>query len=312
MSAAREASRCASWPSTARTARSGSATCHHRACSSTRCSSTSVRISAASVSSTSAPARAASCSLPRTIRSARSSAWSSLPHCTKSQRTTSASTRVPARRCQNVRSVCADAATFALPEHDCVLYFNNPFAEPVFARVLGNVQAAHERSHRKLHVLYQQLAGELETDRTHNLAMLERSVFLRERQVRFPHTAHAASWVPTSYGCSNPSISRRRSRHMPLSRRITVPEASPTRNLSTPDGNGESSPSNRPNLSARERACDGSAASCGQRGARSRRGHRLWVVDGFSSVSAAQQGQPWARVRATGSSPRSRHADGVP
>ena len=55
----------------------------------------------------------------------------------------------PARRCQNVRSVCADAATFALPEHDCVLYFNNPFAEPVFARVLGNVQAAHERSHRQ-------------------------------------------------------------------------------------------------------------------------------------------------------------------
>ena len=92
----------------------------------------------------------------------------------------------PERRCQNVRSVCADAATFALPDHDCVLYFNNPFAEPVFARVLANVQAAHERSHRKLHVLYQQLAGELETDRTHNLAMLERSVFLRERQVRFP------------------------------------------------------------------------------------------------------------------------------
>jgi SAM-dependent methyltransferase len=92
----------------------------------------------------------------------------------------------PARRCQNVRSVCADAATFALPEHDCVLYFNNPFAEPVFARVLGNIQAAHERSHRKLYVLYQQLAGELEADRTHNIAMLERSVFLRERQVRFP------------------------------------------------------------------------------------------------------------------------------
>jgi SAM-dependent methyltransferase len=92
----------------------------------------------------------------------------------------------PARRCQNVRSVCADAATFPLPEHNCVLYFNNPFAEPVFARVLGNVQAAHERSHRKLYVLYQQLAGELETDRTHNIAMLERSMFLRERQVRFP------------------------------------------------------------------------------------------------------------------------------
>ena len=74
--------------------------------------------------------------------------------------------RSPQRRCPRVRSVCADAATFALPAPDCVLYFNNPFAEPVFARVLANVQAAHERSRGKLYVLYQQLAGELETDRT--------------------------------------------------------------------------------------------------------------------------------------------------
>jgi SAM-dependent methyltransferase len=92
----------------------------------------------------------------------------------------------PARRCKRVRSVCADAATFPLPDHDCVLYFNNPFAEPVFAQVLANVQAAYQRSHRKLFVLYQQLAGELETDRTHNIAMLERAGFLRQRQVRFP------------------------------------------------------------------------------------------------------------------------------
>jgi Methyltransferase domain len=92
----------------------------------------------------------------------------------------------PARRCRNVRSVCADAAAFGLPDHDCVLYFNNPFAEPVFARVLANVRSAHERTPGKLYVLYQQLAGELETDRTHNVAMLERSGFLRERPVPFP------------------------------------------------------------------------------------------------------------------------------
>jgi SAM-dependent methyltransferase len=94
----------------------------------------------------------------------------------------------PTRRCQNVRSVCADAATFALPEHDCVLYFNNPFAAPVFADVLGNIRAAYERSHCKIHVLYQQLAGELEVDRSNNVALLEQSSFLSERQVRFPST----------------------------------------------------------------------------------------------------------------------------
>jgi len=91
----------------------------------------------------------------------------------------------PERLCQNVRSVSADAASFPIREREYVLYFNNPFAEPVFARVLGNIQAAHERSHRKLYVLYQQLAGDLETDRTQNIAMLERSGFLRERHVRF-------------------------------------------------------------------------------------------------------------------------------
>jgi SAM-dependent methyltransferase len=92
----------------------------------------------------------------------------------------------PARRCERVRSVCADAATYPLSDDDCVLYFNNPFAEPVFARVLANVQAAHQRSHHKIFVLYQQLAGELETDRTHNVATLERARFLCQRQVRFP------------------------------------------------------------------------------------------------------------------------------
>jgi SAM-dependent methyltransferase len=92
----------------------------------------------------------------------------------------------PARRCQAVHSICVDAATFALPEHACVLYFNNPFAGPVFARVLRNVQLAHERASRKVYVLYQQLAGDLETDRTNNVAMLQDSGFLREKQVRFP------------------------------------------------------------------------------------------------------------------------------
>jgi hypothetical protein len=91
-----------------------------------------------------------------------------------------------ARRCQNVRSMSADAANFALQEREYVLYFNNPFAEPVFARVLDNVRTAHERSQRKLYFLYQQLAGGLETDLTQNVAMLERSGFLRERHIRYP------------------------------------------------------------------------------------------------------------------------------
>jgi hypothetical protein len=94
--------------------------------------------------------------------------------------------RSPMRLCERVRSVGIDATTFDLSEHDCVLYFNNPFAEPVFTQVLANVQAVHARSQNKVYVLYQQLAGELEGDHTQNVAMLERSEFLRERKVSFP------------------------------------------------------------------------------------------------------------------------------
>jgi SAM-dependent methyltransferase len=92
----------------------------------------------------------------------------------------------PARRCRNVHSVCADAASFPIPQRERVLYFNNPFAGPVFAQVLANIRAAHERAPHKSYVLYQQLAGDLETDRTDNIATLQRAAFLRERRVRFP------------------------------------------------------------------------------------------------------------------------------
>lgn len=92
----------------------------------------------------------------------------------------------PAQRCRDIRSVCADAATFDLPQGDCVLYFNNPFAEPVFTRVLDNVRAAHERARPKIYVLYQQLAQDLETDHAENIAVLQRAPFLHEREVRYP------------------------------------------------------------------------------------------------------------------------------
>jgi hypothetical protein len=52
--------------------------------------------------------------------------------------------------------------------------------------VLRNIHVAREPAHPKVYVLYQQLAGDLETDRTQNIAMLQDSAFLRERQLRFP------------------------------------------------------------------------------------------------------------------------------
>jgi SAM-dependent methyltransferase len=90
------------------------------------------------------------------------------------------------RPCESVRSVCADAAAFEVPDGDLVLYFNNPFAEPVFSQVLSNIRQAHQRDGRKIYVLYQRLAEGLETDRTNNVALLRHSGFLEERPIEFP------------------------------------------------------------------------------------------------------------------------------
>lgn len=92
----------------------------------------------------------------------------------------------PAQRCRNVRAVHGDATEFAIPAQDCVLYFNNPFAEPVMAEVLANVAAAHEAYHKRIFVLYQQLRHEPASDRTENLAMIAALPFLRERRVSLP------------------------------------------------------------------------------------------------------------------------------
>jgi predicted RNA methylase len=90
---------------------------------------------------------------------------------------------LPAR---NVRSICKDAADFDLPDRDLVLYFNNPFTEPIFARVLDRIEHACKLGDRKVYVLYQHLAEGLETDRTGNVDLLRQSAFLQERPVHFP------------------------------------------------------------------------------------------------------------------------------
>jgi SAM-dependent methyltransferase len=89
----------------------------------------------------------------------------------------------PARQCRDVRPILADAATFELPEGDCILFFNNPFAEPVMRAVLARV-AARVASGQRFHLLYLQLRDEPDSDRTDNLALVRQLPFLVERQAR--------------------------------------------------------------------------------------------------------------------------------
>lgn len=53
-----------------------------------------------------------------------------------------------------VNCVLADAATFDLPPEPCVLYFYNPFGEPVMRAVLDNIRQSHERLPRPMHLVY--------------------------------------------------------------------------------------------------------------------------------------------------------------
>lgn len=77
------------------------------------------------------------------------------------------------QQCFDITSVCADAATFPLPEDNCVLYFFHPFHEEVMARVLTNIEQSYQKRPRKLILLYYhpQLGS-----------MIERLSFLRKTQ----------------------------------------------------------------------------------------------------------------------------------
>jgi SAM-dependent methyltransferase len=57
-------------------------------------------------------------------------------------------------RCHQVRSVCADAASFELPLENLVIYLFNPFDEVVMSEVAANVSASLKKKPRQIYILY--------------------------------------------------------------------------------------------------------------------------------------------------------------
>ena len=55
---------------------------------------------------------------------------------------------------RQVESICMDAPDFSFPPEPTVLYFFNPFPEPVLAAVLANVRRSLEDCHRPFYVAY--------------------------------------------------------------------------------------------------------------------------------------------------------------
>jgi SAM-dependent methyltransferase len=58
------------------------------------------------------------------------------------------------RRCWQVESVCADAATFEVPLEPSVFYFFNPFGPQVLRRVLTNIQQSLSAAPREVLYIY--------------------------------------------------------------------------------------------------------------------------------------------------------------
>jgi SAM-dependent methyltransferase len=55
--------------------------------------------------------------------------------------------------CRAFELVCADAVDFELPDQPAVLYFYNPFGEPVLRRVLENVRSSATASARPIYAV---------------------------------------------------------------------------------------------------------------------------------------------------------------
>ncbi len=90
----------------------------------------------------------------------------------------------PGQRCKNVVSVCADAAEYEVPSNNCVLYFCNPFTEPLMKRVLSNIEASHRKHGQKIFVLFNQLFHEDAESTANTGALLEAAEFLFRRPLK--------------------------------------------------------------------------------------------------------------------------------
>jgi hypothetical protein len=62
--------------------------------------------------------------------------------------------RSPTQQCRSLQVECADAAAFALPPENLVIYFYYPFGRELMARVVSNLGRSLEESPRDVYVIY--------------------------------------------------------------------------------------------------------------------------------------------------------------
>lgn len=57
-------------------------------------------------------------------------------------------------KCKDIELICMDAVEYNLPEEPVVLYFYDPFHQPVMARVLDNITTSFRNKSRRIVILY--------------------------------------------------------------------------------------------------------------------------------------------------------------
>lgn len=62
--------------------------------------------------------------------------------------------RNPAVKCVAVQSLCADAASYRIPDGPAVLYFFNPFQEQIMVKVLSNIEESLRERPREIYIVY--------------------------------------------------------------------------------------------------------------------------------------------------------------
>jgi SAM-dependent methyltransferase len=58
------------------------------------------------------------------------------------------------QKCRDLEVIESDATTYEIPNERAIFYFNNPFNEPIMARVLANIQRSLEEHPRDIFVAY--------------------------------------------------------------------------------------------------------------------------------------------------------------
>jgi SAM-dependent methyltransferase len=82
------------------------------------------------------------------------------------------------------RSMLLDVREFVFPETPLVVYFNNPFPEPLMKQVLSNLGKSYERDPRPVALVYQQLRNEDAEHATRNRELLGALPFLTSQPLR--------------------------------------------------------------------------------------------------------------------------------